>query len=88
MNPQEKAKELVDKFKSIQVSYSDSFSGTMEESEMDYIVAKKCALIAVDEIINSEPSEPYDGGYYELISDRQDEVSKYWQNVKEAITNL
>ena len=50
MTPKEKAQELVDKFINIDIEYIDSIEGNcfMVMSESD---AKKCALIAVDEMI-------------------------------------
>lgn len=45
-------------------------------------------LICVDEIIKHKPILPYTGGYYEIISDRTDEVSEYWEQVKQAINEL
>lgn len=42
MTPENKAKELVDKYWDITISMD----------ELDYTSAKQCALIAVDEILN------------------------------------
>ena len=83
MTPQEKANELVNKYliSTPIVFYIDD--------------AKQCALIAVDEILKSEPRCPSDvdwddvGGthkyYYE--AERED-ANKYWQEVKQEIKNL
>ena len=69
MTPKEKAKELVE---------SMAFSCR----ECDYEEkAKQCALIAVDEIINTGPLKMVDWG--EIISDKP-----YWQEVKQEIKNL
>lgn len=46
MNPQEKAKELIDKFEK-ETEHQDSHWDTFE-------VSKQCAIIAVDEILNLE----------------------------------
>jgi hypothetical protein len=43
MTPKEKAQELVDKF----IQYTD----TSEWTNIEYVYAKQCALIAVDEIL-------------------------------------
>ena len=62
MTPKEKAKQLVDTY--------------WDELEMGFINSKKCALIAVDEIIK-------------LYTD--DDVTldwKYWQDVKQEIVKL
>ena len=65
MTPKEKAKELFNKM------FCSSRSIEVEQ-------AKKCALIAVDEIINSRPA----------ITDSQIEYKNYWQEVKTEIQNL
>jgi len=51
MTPQEKAKELVSKYKDIDIDYNDSIEGNcfMFMNNED---AKQCALIAVDEILD------------------------------------
>lgn len=64
MTPKEKAKELVDKY--INDVYLFKFS------------AKKCALIAVDEILNAKSF---------LIAMPLSDV-KYWNEVKQEIQNL
>ena len=68
MTPQEKAQELVDKFRNEITSFlSDN---------MKKINAKKCALIAVDEILNINSV------------DKDFSLSFYWQDVKDEIQNL
>ena len=71
----EKAQDLVTKF-------------TFERQEHEKFVAKECAKICVDEIIDSKPMSPYNGGYFELNSDRIDEVILYWEQVKAEIEKL
>jgi hypothetical protein len=66
MTPQEKAKELVYKF-----------DDTMEFSTPQRF-AKKCALIAVDEILDSLD--------YDYILFKQQ--SEYWKEVKQEIEKL
>jgi hypothetical protein len=76
MTPKEKALELVDKF----------IEPTMEFDELDGYVedkdnAKQCALIAVDEIINSNPhSNPLNTYGFSTMA--------YWQEVKHEISKL
>lgn len=41
--------------------------------------AKQCAIIAVDEILNS---------HYKLLSGVNTTIYKYWQDVKQEIENL
>lgn len=71
MTPKEKAKELISRF--------DLPSGLMS------IERKQCALIAVDEIINSNPCiEDSDrGGNFQWASN-----SYFWQQVKNEIELL
>jgi hypothetical protein len=75
METKQKAKELVDKF--------------WDELEIGFINAKKCALIAVDEIIKVCP-------YIDLkVRETEDQLSafdfqfvSYWQEVKNEIQKL
>jgi hypothetical protein len=79
MTPKKKAGYLVDRY----------FNGKKLLFEsLSFIQAKECALIAVDEIINSDPTEPYPGGYYEIEQDKIDCVIRYWQEVKQEIDEL
>jgi hypothetical protein len=73
MTPKEKAKELVEAM---------SFSCR----ECDYeSKAKQCALIAIDEIINSSPLEPAHPYDY-VIAER--EAMEFWQEVKNEIQKI
>jgi hypothetical protein len=72
MTPQEKAQELVDKFR----NEITSFLG----DNMKKINAKKCALIAVDELIKI---------HYLLTNTNDTSPSiNYWKEVKQEIQNL
>ena len=84
MNYEEKAKELVDKFRDeimnhapLDVTRSDDLSA-LEELDNS---AKKCALVAVDEILSNEK---LDFNEHEAIVTNLN----YWQKVKEAIEVL
>ncbi len=68
MTPKEKAEELVDKFKKINEDYIDNYQSI------------PCALIAVDEIIASNP----------IAFDEQDNciAKQWWQEVKIEIEKL
>jgi hypothetical protein len=68
MTPKEKAKELIDKM------YGDEVDYMTEEQ------AKQCALIAVDEIIASNP----------IAFDEEDNciAKQWWQEVKTEIEKL
>ena len=72
LTPKEKVKELVEKF-------SD-----LEDGEMYIGKAKQCALIAVDEIINS--LENYGKESDELQNMEND--FRYWQEVKQELLNM
>lgn len=73
MTPKEKAKDLLDKF--------FQYIPAQEELEYEYAYAKQCTLIAVNEIINSNPhSNPLNTEVYSTM--------KYWQEVKQEIEKL
>lgn len=44
-------------------------------------LAIKQAIIAVKEIIKADPMNPHDGGYYETMLDRRDDVVGYWNQI-------
>ena len=74
MSPKDKAEELVDKFYPRATSYSSDRKNQKDN-------AKQCALIAVDEIINSNPhSNPFNTNVESTMS--------YWQEVKYEIEKL
>jgi len=72
MEAKEKAKELVDKYKSI-VCY-------------DGYQAKQCALICVDEIIEATKIKTYN--WIPNTLEIGFKYSKYWQEVKQEINKL
>jgi hypothetical protein len=84
MTPEEKAEKLVDK-----MYYSRRYDNTENYiPDKAWEHAKQCAVIAVDEIINSNPNNP-------LFSDKKTENGytdmtpiDYWQEVKKEIENL
>jgi hypothetical protein len=73
-SPKEKAKELFDHYHNL----IQSIGGELGQEILVSILAKHCALIAVDEILKHHYQEQgfYRIGYY------------YWQEVKEEINNL
>lgn len=79
MTPQEKAKELVDKFKSIDIECRDSIEGTYFMC-MRNLDAKQCALMAVNELYRIAP--------WSLENDIQDDSKQYWNLVKIEIEKL
>ena len=74
MKAEEKAKELVEKY--YELSIVTTYNGN-DENE----VAKQCALIAVDEIIKSQPFDIYN-------MEQCKNVNEYWQEVKTEIEKL
>jgi hypothetical protein len=73
-NPQEKAIELIDKFR----DYSDARFNDKNNLSTEYS-AKQCALIAVDEIL-----EAIDWHEFEYPN----EHFEYWHEVKDEINKL
>lgn len=71
MAPKEKVQELIDKF-------SD-----LEDGEMYIGKAKKCALIAVDEILNNFGTLTEGKKHYSAYC-----TIKYYEEVKQEINNL
>lgn len=71
MKPEEKAEYLIEKF----IQY------TPADENIEYEYAKQCALIAVNEIINSNPhSNPLNTEVYSTMD--------WWQEVKQEIEKL
>jgi hypothetical protein len=82
MTAKEKAQELVNKFRKYASGDDDDyrFSPAIEKEN-----AKKCALIAVDEILNNSTSyNAYDG----VINNELWADDEYWQEVKQEIEQL
>ncbi len=80
MTPKEQAKNLYDEFHSVLPSYND-------EGQLEHESAKRCAIIAVDEIL--EVTAPYIDRYepyYQELDDNQTQL--YWQEVKQEIEKL
>jgi hypothetical protein len=90
-NAKEKADELIDKM---------YYVGRYDDKEdynpaMAWERAKQCALVAVNEILESEPRNPSDvdwddvGGTHQYYYESQrDEAEKYWKEVKQEIEKL
>lgn len=76
MTPKEKATELSNK-------YFEQFLAFGEYLSIEK--ANKCALIAVDEILNSTPYGWYDKRFF---SDKMKKFYEYWQEVKQEIEKL
>ena len=79
MKPEEKAKELIDRF---YVELVASAGVPQYREEPAYSRSKQCALICVDEILKNIEFTRYElEGYY-------DEDREYWQQVKTEIEKL
>lgn len=72
MTPKEKAKELVNK-------YFHVIPAQFNEWKIEYISAKKCAIIAINEIIDT---------LYEYHYDSASGAYEYWTEVKEELEKL
>jgi hypothetical protein len=73
MTPKEKANDLLDKM------YSVDFNDDRDDVSIDYFHAKKCALIAVDEIMKQ---------CWEYRDIDLQKSFDYWQEVKQEIEQL
>jgi len=73
MTPEEKAKDLFDKYWNVD---SDIDSAAYTDKNM----AIKCALIAVDEILDDD--------MYDMSEDLFEKRILYWEEVKQEIQNL
>jgi len=75
MTPKEKAEELILKYLRLQEEGSSNW--------FHKILAKKCALIAVDEILNYDIRAKCEVQF--IIEQR---IESYWQEVKQEIEKL
>ena len=93
MTPKEKAQELVNKYESYVCGYvGSSMLTNTEYPEQILKQAKECALIAVDEIIASEPinpnkSEPF-GKNIQSVRQNFIDAHDYWMQVKQELEKL
>jgi DNA modification methylase len=78
MTAKEKAEELYGKLHFVLPSYAD-------EGQQEHKAAKECALIAVDEIINSNPTSELSDPF---LGNRTYENVNYWKQVKKEIEKL
>ena len=81
MTPTEKAKELIEKYLNLPINfpYIDTIDKQcIGSGYMTYYSSVKCAIIAVDEIIDELKREPYTN--YERIV--------FWQVVKKELEKL
>ena len=87
LTPKEKAKELIEKFKPHSHFWVHDF-GHKKDYDIEQLEnAVECALIAVDEIINSSPSLPILSDAGNFVSDIE-ESTEFWQEVKEELLKM
>lgn len=79
MTPQDKSKELIDKFYKSQVEVLN-INGTTELESVEHKIAIKSSLIAVDEIIASIPTLPNNNNKLEKTT-----AITYWVEVKNEL---
>lgn len=77
MTPKQKAEEIVDKMYNVDLM-------TFDEQAMQYPYAKKCALIAVEEIVKEIQANEFE--YF--ARSMPNVVYLYWQEVKQEIEKL
>jgi len=96
MNAKEKAKELIEKFKDKVNPYigSGMLSNTHDDSAILW-QSKKCALIAVDEILNSRPLDPNyvdwddcEATHQYWYEAQKEEALEFWNDVKSELQSL
>jgi hypothetical protein len=83
MEAKEKAEALIDKFTDLEYP-TPTWSNNKETSSYSYNMAKQCAIIAVDEIINLGLLQERTCGF-QMINHTHNE---YWQEVKKEIELL
>jgi hypothetical protein len=96
ITPKEKAEQLISNFSPFVYCYLGS--GMLTNTEDDEVIkmnAKKCALIAVEEMLKSEPRSPSNvdwddvGGTHQYYYEAQrEEANKFWQEVKQELEKL
>ena len=87
LTPKQKAKELVEKFKPYSHFWAHDF-GRKKDYDIEQLEnAVECALIAVDEIINSSPSLPILSDAGNFVNDIE-ESTEFWKEVKEELLKM
>ena len=75
MTPKEKAQELIKKFSPLVTTW-DCYWDTPRNEDDVIVDAKKCALIAVDELINdTDASSPFESERLNFWNDVKSELS-------------
>jgi hypothetical protein len=79
-NPKEKAQELFNKMQSQTYSYQPYAGAHYNIEEIGWEAGKKCALIAVDEILDDD--------VYDMSEKLFEKRINYWEEVKQEIQRL
>ena len=94
MKTKEKAKELVDKYKPLVTTWDCHWDVRRREDSITSD-AKQCALIAVEEILHCEATEPSDtdwddcGGSAQYYwPQKKVDAGKFWGDVKSELQSL
>jgi len=95
LTPKEEAIQLVEKYLEFTNDWEDvehqSLSNRLAIRAIgsNIIKAKKCAIICVDKILESDPTTPIlDSDYWENYSDRIDLAKNHYQQVLQEISKL
>jgi hypothetical protein len=95
MTPKEKAKDLLDKMERQTYKYQEYAGAIYKTCEIGYEGGKKCALIAVEEILNARPLDPnyvdWDdcGAAHQYWYEAQkEEALEFWNDVKSELQSL
>lgn len=83
MTAEEKAQELLDKMSSQTYSYQPYAGANYNIEEIGYEAGKKCALIAVNEILNLDFNIKFDATERCVMP-----VINFWEEVKQEIEKL
>jgi hypothetical protein len=91
MTAKDTAEELVHRYRVLLMDDGEDYG----EEILVSMLSKQCALIAVDEILNSRPLKPNDadwddcGATHKYWYDAQkEEALKFWQEVRKEILSL
>ena len=94
MTPKDKAIELFDAM-GISISYLTNYTGGDDIPVYTNPYTKKCVLIAVNEILMSEPLHPSDvdwddagGAHKYYYRAQREEARKFWNEVKAEIEKM
>lgn len=79
------AEKIIQEYEKIYLE--PDFEGTMYITVSDDQI-KYCAIIKVEGIIESNPSSPIPDGYYELLQDRIDYATDYWNSILTELNNM